>query len=92
MHSVRKSYVSKLAVGKVTFAFVTRVTMVVGMKAIWNETADSVKNLMKDHNMIVANVKYFKEPYHFNQEMYNIAETTHPDSRSKITFSKDAFN
>lgn len=65
-----------------------RVTLVVGTRAIWNETADSVKNLMRDHNMVLTDIQYFREPYAFNREMFNIAETTHAHTRSKVTAGK----
>lgn len=58
-----------------------RFTLVVGSLAIWNETAESLKDLCKLSNIHVNNMVYFREPYAFSDDMYQIVETTYTKTR-----------
>lgn len=58
-----------------------RLTLVVGSLAIWNETAESLKDLCKLSNIYVNNIVYFKEPYAFNENIIEIVETTYSKTR-----------
>ncbi|XP_060589036.1 guanylate cyclase 32E-like isoform X3 [Ruditapes philippinarum] len=58
-----------------------RFTLVVGASSIWNETAESLKDLSTKNNIYVNKVAYYKEPYSFNLEMYYLVESTHKDTR-----------
>ena len=69
------------------YSFFTRLTLVVGSLAIWNETAESLKDLCKLSNIYVNNIVYFKEPYAFNENIIEIVETTYSKTRSKIYFT-----
>ncbi|KAH3712414.1 hypothetical protein DPMN_072114 [Dreissena polymorpha] len=54
-----------------------RLTLVVGeigVISIWNETAESPKTLIKDHNIRLQDAIYFAEPYASGEEMYHVVE------------------
>ncbi|XP_052269891.1 guanylate cyclase 32E-like [Dreissena polymorpha] len=60
----------------------SRVTMVVGASSIWNETAESLKTLMKDHNIRLHDAIYFPEPYASGEDiMYPIVEKSYRVTR-----------
>ncbi|XP_053400779.1 guanylate cyclase 32E-like [Mercenaria mercenaria] len=75
------SKVSKSIMSILQFYEWKRFTLVVGASSIWNETAESLKDLSTKNNIYVNKVAYFKEPYAFNTEIYNIVESTHKDTR-----------
>ncbi|XP_052766040.1 guanylate cyclase 32E-like [Mya arenaria] len=58
-----------------------RLTLVVGASSIWNETAESLMDLMKDNNILLHRVLYFREPYTPDSEMYRIVDTSHKETR-----------
>ena len=65
-----------------------RFTLVVGSSAIWNETAESLKDLCKLNNVFVNKMVYFREPYAFsNDDMYQIVETTYMKTRSRLIYT-----